>query len=441
MEASRRMSPREICSNIRRARRRILQLTQILSLVGRRLRLLKYQPPRSSEPPLPRTRRRFRQRSPRNLLLIPAFPTCRRLRSTRLHLSRTMSRSNSTFKPSRCSTSPVATTSERVQQLRLRLQSKLVPVLTWNRRILWMRSQLHRLRVSSRSSSRSRSLVATMASSVPMLKLLLLTRRRARFHLLPPRATRTGLRHLMDLPDRAHKSLTRRLRPTFSSSPAPQETATTATHQFQHSDYGQETQGQQQQQQHVHDAAAASLQFAETHASYQQSSGASYSSATPGNYFTSGAPGAGTAASPAGYSQQQQQQPHYQAQQPQHQQYQQYQEPPQQQQQQHAATGYGYHGGVTQTQPQRTGYNAVNRAGYGAATGHGYASPSLQPSAAPVVKTSNKYKDPCVAPPSCLASFGFGGNVVTMFPKRKLRLNIAGSSYRNSPRGLPAYVL
>ncbi|KAG6611026.1 putative COPII coat assembly protein SEC16 [Phytophthora cinnamomi] len=58
--------------------------------------------------------------------------------------------------------------------------------------------------------------------------------------------------------------------------------------------------------------------------------------------------------------------------------------------------------------------------------------------AAPVVKTSNKYKDPCVAPPSCLVSFGFGGNVVTMFPKRKLRLNIAGSGYRNSPRGLQA---
>lgn len=59
------------------------------------------------------------------------------------------------------------------------------------------------------------------------------------------------------------------------------------------------------------------------------------------------------------------------------------------------------------------------------------------PVAASVPKTSNKYKDPCVAPPSCLASFGFGGNVVTMFPKRKLRLNIAGSGYRNSPRGVP----
>uniref|UniRef100_K3WLJ3 Sec16 central conserved domain-containing protein n=1 Tax=Globisporangium ultimum (strain ATCC 200006 / CBS 805.95 / DAOM BR144) TaxID=431595 RepID=K3WLJ3_GLOUD len=56
-----------------------------------------------------------------------------------------------------------------------------------------------------------------------------------------------------------------------------------------------------------------------------------------------------------------------------------------------------------------------------------------QQQAAPVLRGS-KYKDPCVPAPSCLASFGFGGNVVTMFPKRKLRLNIAGSSFRNSPR-------
>ncbi|ETN24957.1 hypothetical protein PPTG_01118 [Phytophthora nicotianae INRA-310] len=66
----------------------------------------------------------------------------------------------------------------------------------------------------------------------------------------------------------------------------------------------------------------------------------------------------------------------------------------------------------------------------GGSTQHGFgnAAPSAD-------STSNKYKDPCVAPPSCLASFGFGGNVVTMFPKRKLRLNIAGSGFRNSPRG------
>lgn len=45
-----------------------------------------------------------------------------------------------------------------------------------------------------------------------------------------------------------------------------------------------------------------------------------------------------------------------------------------------------------------------------------------------------------MVPPSCLASFGFGGTVVTMFPKRKLRLNNAGSSFRNSPR-MPMFVM
>ncbi|KAI9909459.1 hypothetical protein PsorP6_014991 [Peronosclerospora sorghi] len=48
--------------------------------------------------------------------------------------------------------------------------------------------------------------------------------------------------------------------------------------------------------------------------------------------------------------------------------------------------------------------------------------------------TSDKYKDPCAAPPSCLATFGFDGNVVTMFTKKKLRLHIAGTNFRNSPR-------
>ncbi|KAJ8550492.1 hypothetical protein ON010_g10577 [Phytophthora cinnamomi] len=208
----------------------------------------------------------------------------------------------------------------------------------------------------------------------------------------------------------------------FSSSPGPvpQETATTSTYQFEQNSYGQKT--QEQQQQRVHEAAAASLEFAESHSSYQQSSGTSYNTPSPGNYFASGAPGARccnscwslTAAPTAA-------------------------EPPQQQQR--AATDKGYQGGVTQSHPQRTGYQPAGRHEYGAATGHGYASPNMQPShpvAAPVVKTSNKYKDPCVAPPSCLVSFGFGGNVVTMFPKRKLRLNIAGSGYRNSPRGLQA---
>jgi hypothetical protein len=48
--------------------------------------------------------------------------------------------------------------------------------------------------------------------------------------------------------------------------------------------------------------------------------------------------------------------------------------------------------------------------------------------------TSNKYKDPNMVVPSCLSSFGFGGNVVTMFPKQKLRLNSASFAARNSPR-------
>jgi hypothetical protein len=65
-------------------------------------------------------------------------------------------------------------------------------------------------------------------------------------------------------------------------------------------------------------------------------------------------------------------------------------------------------------------------------------SPALSSLAAathsPAVKTSNKYKDTSCVAPSCLVAFGFGGNVVTMFPKRKLLLNIAGSSFRNSPR-------
>ncbi|GLD96445.1 hypothetical protein PINS_up005128 [Pythium insidiosum] len=67
-----------------------------------------------------------------------------------------------------------------------------------------------------------------------------------------------------------------------------------------------------------------------------------------------------------------------------------------------------------------------------------YSSPTIQPAAfsTPTIKTSQKYKDPTQVAPSCLASFGFGGNVVTMFPKRKLRLNAAslGGGARHSPR-------
>lgn len=91
---------------------------------------------------------------------------------------------------------------------------------------------------------------------------------------------------------------------------------------------------------------------------------------------------------------------------------------------------------VAATSYTATDYNTPAHSGYGAAvTGYGAAH---KQASAPITR-SNKYKDPCVPAPSCLASFGFGGNVVTMFPKRKLRLNIAGSSFRNSPRA-PVYV-
>ncbi|KAG3051124.1 hypothetical protein PC121_g18025 [Phytophthora cactorum] len=208
-----------------------------------------------------------------------------------------------------------------------------------------------------------------------------------------------------------------------SSASAPQAEAATSSYQFEQAGYHQ----QQEQQGQGHGAAAAGIQFADTHSSFQRTSAgtdATYRESAvrapatqPGNYFDSGAPGAG---SPASFSQHQAQ--------PQYHQY---------EQQQSAATGFGYHGGVGQAQPRTPGYQAANPHEYGTTTvGRGYevAQASL-PAAAPVVMTSNKYKDPCVAPPSCLASFGFGGNVVTMFPKRKLRLNIAGSGYRNSPRG------
>lgn len=58
---------------------------------------------------------------------------------------------------------------------------------------------------------------------------------------------------------------------------------------------------------------------------------------------------------------------------------------------------------------------------------------SIGPTAATVF-TSSKYKDPTMVAPSCLASFGFGGNVVTMIPKQKLRLNGAAFGARSSPR-------
>jgi len=49
-----------------------------------------------------------------------------------------------------------------------------------------------------------------------------------------------------------------------------------------------------------------------------------------------------------------------------------------------------------------------------------------------------KYKDPCILPRSCLATYGFGGNLAFMFPKRKLKLNVAGAT--RSPRPGSMYV-
>ncbi|POM67012.1 Hypothetical protein PHPALM_17052, partial [Phytophthora palmivora] len=213
----------------------------------------------------------------------------------------------------------------------------------------------------------------------------------------------------------------------FSSSPAPERHAVAAIskHQFDQTGYNHE---QQQQGQQMHDA---SFQFAETHTSYQRTnSGASASyrekeiGAHSSSYFDSYVPGPNTS-SASNFPQhktQQQQQPYHQF----------------HRQQQQSSLHGGYRDGMGQTQSQSTGYNSVRQHEYVTA-GHGYGSINSQQTshldAASVMKTSNKYKDPCVAPPSCLASFGFGGNVVTMFPKRKLRLNIAGSGYRNSPRG------
>lgn len=108
--------------------------------------------------------------------------------------------------------------------------------------------------------------------------------------------------------------------------------------------------------------------------------------------------------------------------------------------QQHHAQAPVAHAGYQQNAtfhqpPHAPAYNQAPSQGYN--TGYGSAQASYNDT--PAARQS-KYKDPCVAPPSCLASFGFGGTVVTMFPKRKLRLNNAGSSFRNSPR-MPMYVI
>ncbi|KAK1938278.1 Protein transport protein SEC16A [Phytophthora citrophthora] len=234
----------------------------------------------------------------------------------------------------------------------------------------------------------------------------------------------------------------------FSSSPALQTDTASSSYQsdqmgYHHQEQQQQQQQQQQQHNQAHNAAAASMQFAKAHSSFQHTSavgtGASYGDSgvhtaaahASSSYFDSGAPRAGSSG-PANYSQHQMQQ-----QRPQQQQYDQYQQEPHHQ----GTTGFSFHGATGQAQLRAAGYNASNEHQNGTAAGSGYGAMNTQqsshPVAAPVTKTSNKYKDPCVAPPSCLASFGFGGNVVTMFPKRKLRLNITGSGYRNSPRGVP----
>ncbi|CEG48280.1 Regucalcin gene promoter region-related protein (RGPR) [Plasmopara halstedii] len=104
----------------------------------------------------------------------------------------------------------------------------------------------------------------------------------------------------------------------------------------------------------------------------------------------------------------------------------------------HPATDFKYHRGLKQTQTS-VDHRSSDLYEYGSSCNRGHELMSEQyvsrSNPAHVMMTSYKYKDPCVAPPSCLASFGFGGNLVTMFPKRKVRLNIAGSSFRNSPRG------
>ncbi|CAH0493435.1 unnamed protein product [Peronospora farinosa] len=213
----------------------------------------------------------------------------------------------------------------------------------------------------------------------------------------------------------------------FSSSSAPQTTAS-LSYQFEHKEYGQKP---EQPQHQVRDDAATSVQFA--HSTLHHDEGGMHASGRhSGNYYYSRVPGADDVSS-ASHEQQQIQQ-----QQQQYRSFQQQQQP----ELHHAVTAFGYSGDAVQRQPQGTDYNAASEYEYGTTTKYGGYEQTITQhisDAAPtsVVKTSNKYKDPCVAPPSCLASFGFGGNVVVMIPKKKLRTNIAGSSFRKSSRGAP----
>ncbi|CAI5730882.1 unnamed protein product [Hyaloperonospora brassicae] len=180
---------------------------------------------------------------------------------------------------------------------------------------------------------------------------------------------------------------------------------------FEHNKYGQ-TSGKQHD--HIRHSAASS-----SHSSHGEMGGHAFGETPAGSYFKSRVPEAGTATSHSHVQQQ------YQA----HQQ--------QLPDLRHVVAGYDTQGRVMQTQPHGTGYDAASQHEYGNAIGNDVYQQATSAAPTAAVKTSNKYKDPCVAPPSCLVAFGFGGNMVTMFPKRKLRLNVAGSSFCGSPRGGP----
>uniref|UniRef100_M4BRG3 Protein transport protein sec16 n=1 Tax=Hyaloperonospora arabidopsidis (strain Emoy2) TaxID=559515 RepID=M4BRG3_HYAAE len=194
------------------------------------------------------------------------------------------------------------------------------------------------------------------------------------------------------------------------------QTAPSMSNQFEHMSYGQTS---EQQQDRIRYSAASS-----SHSSYVGAHAFGDNSA--GSYFESRAPDDGTAASHTFFQQQQLQEQQYQS----HQQQQQ-----QQPQLHHVVTGYTNPGSAVQNELQGASYGAASQHEYENATADGSYQHATRAAPTSAIKTSNEYKDPCVAPPSCLASFGFGGNMVTMFPKRKLRLSVAGSSVYDSPRG------
>uniref|UniRef100_A0AAV1T810 Protein transport protein sec16 n=1 Tax=Peronospora matthiolae TaxID=2874970 RepID=A0AAV1T810_9STRA len=200
------------------------------------------------------------------------------------------------------------------------------------------------------------------------------------------------------------------------ASPA-SRTAPSMSNRLEHMSYGQTSERLQDRIRH---SAASS-----SHSSYLGAHAFGDNSA--GSYFESCAPGDGTAAGHALFQQQQQLQE------------QQYQSHQQQQQPQlhHVVTEYTDPGSAVQNELQGASYGAASQHEYENATADGSYQQATRAAPTSAIKISNEYKDPCVAPPSCLASFGFGGNMVTMFPKRKLRLSVAGTSVYESPRGAP----